>query len=185
MSTEEVPQWRDSTRGSMVRGAAWLLQEVGEGEKFTKAQLRAAFPELAQIDRRLRDLREFGWVIHTSREDPTLSQSEQRFVKKGLDVWDPQQRRKASSDHMVRLRHRTAGGASEVDLAGLAAQTAALPANERTRLLTWISVGERPRTPTEEIWDHYRLLSNADKQQLTLQLAQLVARDVEALGNES
>jgi hypothetical protein len=30
--------------GSMVRAALWLVEEVGEGNTFTKEQLREAFP---------------------------------------------------------------------------------------------------------------------------------------------
>ncbi|GAB2775802.1 hypothetical protein [Streptomyces daliensis] len=75
----------------MIRCALWLVTEVGEGKIFTKTQLREAFPEVAQIDRRMRDLRSHGWEIHTSREDPALKQEEQRYVKKGLEVWLPGQ----------------------------------------------------------------------------------------------
>lgn len=84
-----LPSWQDKKLGSMVRGALWLLYVVGEGNIFTKAQLREAFPEVAQIDRRLRNLRDHGWKIDTSRDDPTLKQEEQRFVAKGADVWVP------------------------------------------------------------------------------------------------
>ncbi|MGW5736114.1 MULTISPECIES: hypothetical protein [Streptomyces] len=84
-----LPSWQDKNLGSMVRGALWLLYVVGEGNIFTKAQLRAAFPEVAQIDRRLRALRDHGWKIDTSRDDPTLKQQEQRFAARGADVWVP------------------------------------------------------------------------------------------------
>ena len=73
----------------MKRAALWLVAEVGEGEVFTKAQLRDAFPDTAQIDRRMRDLREFGWQIDTRREDPHLEAHEQRFAKTGDPVWMP------------------------------------------------------------------------------------------------
>ncbi|MFJ2902795.1 hypothetical protein [Streptomyces sp. NPDC087212] len=73
----------------MVRAALWLLAMVGEGNVFTKAQLREAFPDVAQIDRRLRDLRDHGWRIDTSRDDASLRQQEQRFVTRGADVWIP------------------------------------------------------------------------------------------------
>jgi hypothetical protein len=86
-----LPSWRNEKLGSMVRGALWLESEVGEGNTFTKARLRADFPNLSQIDRRLRDLRNYGWMIHTSRDDPTLEQQEQRYVAKGAEVWIPGQ----------------------------------------------------------------------------------------------
>lgn len=84
-----LPSWQDEKLGSMARAALWLLDEVGEGNVFTKAQLRAAFPEVAQIDRRTRDLRDHGWRIDTSRDDVSLKQQEQRFVARGADVWIP------------------------------------------------------------------------------------------------
>lgn len=50
---------------------------------FTKEQLRAAFPTVTQIDRRVRDLRKRGFVIHTRREDPRLTAAEMRLVQIG------------------------------------------------------------------------------------------------------
>lgn len=86
-----MPSWLDKKFGSKVRAALWLATEVGEGNVFTKGQLRAAFPEVAQIDRRVRDLRDHGWQIDTRREDESLNLDEQRFVKKGAEVWLPGQ----------------------------------------------------------------------------------------------
>ncbi|MFC9928653.1 hypothetical protein [Streptomyces sp. NPDC127190] len=85
----EIPSYEDKNLGSMARAALWLVAVVGEGNIFTKAQLREAFPDIAQIDRRLRDLRDHGWRIDTSRDDPALLQQEQRFVTRGADVWIP------------------------------------------------------------------------------------------------
>lgn len=84
-----LPSWRDTGIGSMARAALWLVQEVGEGNIFTKAELREAFPDVSQIDRRIRDLRDHDWKISPSREDPTLRQQEQRFVAQGAEVWIP------------------------------------------------------------------------------------------------
>ncbi|WP_330271059.1 hypothetical protein OG205_28340 [Lentzea sp. NBC_00516] len=86
-----MPSWRDTTNGTMVRGALWLEQEVGLGNKFTKTDLRNAFPDVSQIDRRLRDLRDHGWQIDTNREDALLRQQEQRYVQRGAEVWVPGQ----------------------------------------------------------------------------------------------
>ncbi|MBV7673850.1 hypothetical protein STHAL_30865 [Streptomyces halstedii] len=80
----------------MIRGALWLVQEVGEGNTFTKEQLRDAFPGVSQADRRLRDLRPYGWVIHTNTEDASLMAEDQRFVEAGVPVWDPAARRAAA-----------------------------------------------------------------------------------------
>lgn len=89
----ELPSWQDKGRGSMVRAALWLEREVGEGNIFKKSELREAFPDVSQIDRRIRDLRDYGWQIDTRREDDRLLQDEQRYVKKGAEVWIPGQRR--------------------------------------------------------------------------------------------
>jgi hypothetical protein len=75
----------------MIRCALWLVAEVGEGNVFTKTELREAFPETSQIDRRMRDLRDRGWKIATNREDSTLKAHEQRFVEMGAEVWKPGQ----------------------------------------------------------------------------------------------
>ncbi|MFJ9734378.1 hypothetical protein ACIRUL_24035 [Streptomyces sp. NPDC101171] len=88
MSTA-LPSWQDSKLGTMKRAALWLVQVVGEGNVFTKAQLREAFPDVAQIDRRMRDLRDFGWKIDTKREDIDLDASEQRYAQRGEPVWEP------------------------------------------------------------------------------------------------
>ncbi|MGA4539045.1 hypothetical protein ACPA54_03545 [Uniformispora flossi] len=97
--TVALPVWNDpnSKAGTMVRGALWLMQEVGEGGTFTKEDLRQAFPGVAQADRRIRDLRTHGWVILASTEDATLMAEEQRFVRAGVPVWDPAARRAGAS----------------------------------------------------------------------------------------
>ncbi|MFQ3559493.1 HNH endonuclease signature motif containing protein [Streptomyces gramineus] len=231
-STEELPEWRDAHGGGLVRGALWLMQEVGPGNTFTKNQLRAAFPDTSQIDRRIRDLREYGWVIDTSREDLSLDQAEQRFVKPGIKVWDPEERKKAtrtaastaarrtvfqrgvfacelcgrpvvSRPHGPRLElaHRVPladGGSDEAEnlmvlcsachaardrsdgVSELAAQAASLPIREQTRLLTWITLGQRPRTTIEDIWAQYQQLSSGDQQELARHLARLLNEDTQA-----
>lgn len=91
------PRWNDSNlkAGTMVRGALWLIQVVGEGSIFTKDQVREAFPKIAQADRRIRDLRKHGWVISTNTEDATLGINEQRFVAPGARIWEKGVRRTA------------------------------------------------------------------------------------------
>jgi hypothetical protein len=66
---------------SLEDAAAWLKEHVGTGGVFTKESLRSAFPNVTQIDRRVRDLRACGWVIDTRREDPALSAAEMRLVR--------------------------------------------------------------------------------------------------------
>ncbi|MFC9618525.1 hypothetical protein ACFTXM_00505 [Streptomyces sp. NPDC056930] len=93
-----LPAWNDPNykAGTMVRVALWLTQEVEEDGRFTKAQLRDAFPGVSQVDRRLRELRDFGWVILTNTEDATLMSEDQRFLRPGVPVWDPAARRAAA-----------------------------------------------------------------------------------------
>lgn len=87
MAGMTIPDWRTSTAGAKVRVALWLHTEVGPQGAFTKAQLRDAFPNVEQIDRRMRDLRPEGWVIATYREDRSLSPDELRLVEEGGPVW--------------------------------------------------------------------------------------------------
>ncbi|MFI6769482.1 hypothetical protein [Streptomyces sp. NPDC050355] len=84
-----MPSWQDAGLGTMKRVALWLVSEVREGNTFTKEELREAFPGVSQVDRRMRDLRDFGWLIATNREDASLDSHEQRFVKPGDPVWEP------------------------------------------------------------------------------------------------
>lgn len=101
-----MPSWEDTDLSTVKRAGLWLAQEVGVGEIFTKTQLRDAFPNTAQIDRRMRDLRDFGWRIDTNREDPALGSHEQRFVEQGDPVWEPGvKRRKASFTVTAAVRH--------------------------------------------------------------------------------
>lgn len=92
----------------MVRGALWLVQQVGIGGVFTKSALRKAFPTIAQIDRRVRDLRDYGWVLHSSSEDGTLRQDEQRLVRIGTPVWDQAARKAALPRKAVSSKQRAA-----------------------------------------------------------------------------
>src|SRR5687768_11563496 len=84
-----LPKWNDPSLkvGTMIRIALWLISEIGIGNRFTKEALRQAFPGVAQSDRRLRDLRKYGWVIHTNTEDASLKTDEQRLVAVGKPVW--------------------------------------------------------------------------------------------------
>ncbi|NLE80724.1 MAG: hypothetical protein GX610_14300 [Rhodococcus sp.] len=100
-----IPRWDESKQGTMVRGALWLVQVVGEGNIFTKDDLRKAFPGVAQIDRRIRDLRDYGWSILTNTQDASLTPEDQRFVSAGVPVWDPVARR-ASTKKSVPAKER-------------------------------------------------------------------------------
>ncbi|MFF0749018.1 hypothetical protein [Streptomyces sp. NPDC004267] len=102
-----LPSWQDKKFGSKVRAGLWLVAVVGEGETFTKGELRAAFPDVAQIDRRVRDLRDHGWQIDTRREDESLHLDEQRFVKKGAEVWLPGQAKSPKEKSGLTAAQRT------------------------------------------------------------------------------
>src|SRR3954471_10820587 len=104
MSRMSVPDWRTYESGTRVRAALWLMDAVGVGNSFTKAELRAAFPGVEQIDRRLRDLREDGWVIATYREDRSLDSDELRFVSMGGPVWERSYRRSGSPPVSAKMR---------------------------------------------------------------------------------
>ncbi|MGP2439690.1 hypothetical protein [Streptomyces sp. JW3] len=113
------PSWQETSvgshkLGSMARAALWLIQVVGEGEIFTVAKLREDFPDIAQIDRRMRGLRDYGWEISTAREDPELLPQERRFVTRGKDVWVPGQAKgpshKASITNAQRAKVMQADG---------------------------------------------------------------------------
>ena len=87
-----MPDWHDGAMGTRIRVALWLVQEVGEGNRFRKQQLRDAMPGVEQIDRRMRDLRPAGWVIQNYRDTVGLGPEELLFKKQGLPVWEPTHR---------------------------------------------------------------------------------------------
>jgi hypothetical protein len=105
-----LPAWNDPDlkAGTMVRGALWLVQVIGEGNTFTKEQLRDAFPGISQADRRIRDLRDYGWVLFTNSDDARLMAEDQRFVKAGVPVWDPAARRAAAPQKAISNREKQA-----------------------------------------------------------------------------
>lgn len=80
----------------MIRCALWLSAQVGEGNIFTKQQLRDAFPGIEQIDRRMRDLRPFGWEIADYKQDGNLKPNELKLLKIGTKVWRHEDRTAAS-----------------------------------------------------------------------------------------
>jgi len=90
----------------MVRGALWLVQVIGEGNTYTKRQIREAFPDVAQADRRIRDLRRWGWVLHSSDQDASLLAEDQRFLEAGVPVWDKKARRANAPQATVSAKER-------------------------------------------------------------------------------
>lgn len=103
-----LPKWNDPAlrAGTMIRTALWLISEVGVGNSFTKEQHRAAFSGVTQADRRLRDLRDYGWIIHTSAEDVALNPEEQRFVAAGSPVWERGVRKTTATNALTAKKRR-------------------------------------------------------------------------------
>lgn len=87
MTTEDLPDWRDESLGSRVRVALWLATVVGEGNVFTKADLRAAITGREQVDRRMRELRAAGWEIKTNRDATGLAPGELLLEQIGAPIW--------------------------------------------------------------------------------------------------
>lgn len=102
------PRWDDPDLGTgvMVRGALWLLQEVGIGNVFTKGDIRKAFPDASQADRRIRDLRDYGWILHTRTDDASLQPEQTRLVSTGAEVWDQRARRAAAPNKGISSKAR-------------------------------------------------------------------------------
>lgn len=66
-----------------------LATEVGEGASFTMQSVRDACPGIEQIDRRMRELREVGWVIRTYKDHAGLQPQELFLETIGDRVWEP------------------------------------------------------------------------------------------------
>ncbi|MGW4385690.1 hypothetical protein [Streptomyces sp. NPDC004685] len=101
-----LPAWDDPKLGTMKRAALWLITVIGEGNSFTKGDVAKAFPGVMQADRRVRDLRSYGWQIDTHRQDASLGQHEQRFVAAGEPVWEPGKGSGRSGSTITETRRR-------------------------------------------------------------------------------
>lgn len=89
--------------------AKWLERVVWNRADriFTIAELRrfvldATGVDFIQLDRRVRDLRDYAWILDTYREDPSLKPAQRRLVKIGWDVTDPACRRKEKCSALVK-----------------------------------------------------------------------------------
>ncbi|MBB4714952.1 hypothetical protein BJ965_004834 [Streptomyces luteogriseus] len=88
---------RTVRRSSKVRVAEFLASK-GEGKVFKKLELFEGVPGVAQVDRRMRDLRELGWQIDNYKTDPHLQPDEYRLTAIGtrIDLGEqPEQRSRA------------------------------------------------------------------------------------------
>lgn len=147
----EQPAWDDPalSAGAMVRGALWLLQVVGEGNTFTKNQLRDAFPGISQVDRRIRDLRDYGWVVYSSVEDASLLAEDQRFVKAGAAVWDPKARRAAAPRKAISTKDRLAVLARDGYMCTLCGIAGGEPYPDNTVMTAVLSISRRTVTDAD------------------------------------
>lgn len=68
------------------------LRGIGVGKTFTMLQLRAAVPDVNQVDRRMRELRDAEptpWIIHSSQSDRSLPTDTYRIDQIGGDRLPP------------------------------------------------------------------------------------------------
>ncbi len=89
MTTTNELSWKNTKLSSKVRVALYLYDEVGEGNRFNKSDMRLALPGIEQIDRRMRELREVGWVIRNYKDSPVLAPNELLLERVGDHVWTP------------------------------------------------------------------------------------------------
>lgn len=189
MTESQLPDWTNEKMGTMVRAALWLATEVGEGNVYTKEQLNAAFPGVSQIDRRVRDLRDRGWVIATNRDDALLAPHESRFVRAGEPIWEPGMRRvsrrQERSDELVALRPAEPRLFAEVarvrqpqDPDSVLERLKGLSPTEQSLILAWIAMGRRPSSPVELAWRAYRGLPDDQRHEVASKLGELVSSEL-------
>ncbi|WP_287488998.1 HNH endonuclease [Rhodococcus sp. (in: high G+C Gram-positive bacteria)] len=65
---------------------AAYIANIGEGHKFTKLELHQAVPDFSQVDRRMRDPCECGWVIDNYKVNPSLKPNEYLVQKIGARI---------------------------------------------------------------------------------------------------
>lgn len=90
----DEPFWKNAKYGSRNRVANYLAEELGEGSVFNKDQIREKLRDpsgrgIEQIDRRMRELREVGWVIRTYKDMASLAPNELYLEKIGDRTWEP------------------------------------------------------------------------------------------------
>ena len=87
MISTRIDQEKEVARGGpsgRQLAAKWLVANVPLGGVFHWNDLKNAFPQISQIDRRGRELRtEHGWGISTYRDDPRLAIDQVRLDKIG------------------------------------------------------------------------------------------------------
>ncbi|MFH9135051.1 hypothetical protein [Streptomyces sp. NPDC017524] len=189
MADPQLPDWTNEKFGTMVRAALWLVTVVGEGGVFTREDLKAAFPGVSQIDRRVRDLRDHGWLIATNRDEAILGAHETRFVRAGDPVWRPGFRRpprkqeRAGGLPSVARGARMGGGEllrlrQVQDPDTVLDRLKDLSPKERSLILAWIAMGHRPSSPAELAWRAYRSLPDDQRHDVAAKLGELVSAEL-------
>jgi 5-methylcytosine-specific restriction endonuclease McrA len=84
-----APLWQDSSVGAKKRVAHYLATEVGEGNVFSFQDVRRAIPNIEQLGRRMRELREVGWRILSYKDTTQLQPDELLLHGVGERIWEP------------------------------------------------------------------------------------------------
>ena len=113
--------WRDPKLSSRARVALYLYEVVGAGNSFQMRELREAIPGITQIDRRVRELREAGWVIRTYKDMSSLDPSELFLEKVGDRIWVPGYRMELGRLSLAARRAALDRGRSRCAVCGVAA----------------------------------------------------------------
>ncbi|MET8717756.1 hypothetical protein ABZV52_31895 [Streptomyces sp. NPDC004735] len=192
MTKPQLPDWTDQKMATRVRTALWLATEVGEGNVYTKEQLGAAFPDVAQVDRRVRELRDYGWVIATNRDDPSLTSHEARFVQAGDPVWEPGARARALRERraLALFQSKPVEQVQEIRVAdeirahrpqdphAVWERLKDLSKEERALILAWVAMGRRPSSPAELAWRAFRGLAEQQRHEMAERLGELVSSEL-------
>ncbi|MFF5364386.1 HNH endonuclease [Streptomyces scabiei] len=115
---------RPVRRSSKVKVAEFLAA-VGEGEVFTKLQLIEGVPGVAQVDRRMRDLRELGWRIDNYKTNPRLKPDEYLLAEIGTRIDLGEQPKEPARPRIPASRRREA-----LERTGSLCQTCGISAGE-------------------------------------------------------
>ncbi|MFF0017089.1 hypothetical protein [Streptomyces sp. NPDC005374] len=116
---------RPVRRSSKVKVAEFLAG-IGEDTVFTKFQLFDGVPGVAQVDRRMRDLRDLGWQIDNYKTDPRLQPDQYRLTTIGTRIDLGEQPKQSPRQRISPARRREA-----LERAGHLCQTCGTRAGER------------------------------------------------------
>jgi hypothetical protein len=101
----DLPDYFESL-SSRPKVACWLAHQIGEENTFTMGQVREALPSVNQIDRRMRELREVGWVILNYRDRSNLRPEEYLLQQVGEKIWLPDYKSERKTGVSATLRRQ-------------------------------------------------------------------------------